>query len=571
MRLPIAPQQLKNLLVEEGLLDTERFDALLAEAERKNQNIFDLLAAEKVAEPGYLNDLLAKTLGVELADLGGRKIDETALRLLPEDLARQRQVIIFGRAEDGSLNAAMLDPNDLEAIEFLNQRLRATVNPYLATRDDLNRGFSMYGRHATSDFKQIIEENVQASLRNPSKSMEEAAADLPIVAIVDNIMSYALSSRASDIHIEALEDATLIRYRIDGILYEMIRIPKAVHNAIVARFKILSGLKIDEHYKPQDGRFRSQIGGQTLDVRVSVMPTYYGEKVEMRLLESSQKPLSLEDIGFLPDAAQTVRENLKKVYGMILVCGPTGSGKSTTLYAILNILNRPNVNIVSVEDPVEYNMRYINQTQINPQAGITFASGLRAFLRQDPNIIMVGEVRDKETAGISVQAALTGHLLLSSLHTNDAPTAIPRLFDLDIPPFLVGSVLNIVIAQRLVRRICTACIHSYEPGPEVKTTIERQFKDLNVPPEEVQMPKIFFSGKGCAVCSGSGYRGRLGIFEILEVTEGIRKVIISPKFDLETLRLQMRKENSLTMFENGLTKVQLGMTTIEEVLRVIRE
>jgi len=571
MHLPIPPLQLKHRLVSENLIAEDVFDSLLAESERKNQNLLDLLISAKVANASYLYQILAEALGVEIANLGSRTIDEEALRLLPEDIARQREVILFGRESDGSVSAAMLDPSDLATVEFLNQRLGLKVNPYLATPDDLNRGFSVYGSRSTTDFQKIIEENVQASLRSQTKTAEEAAADLPVVAIVDSILSYASSLRASDVHLEVMEDVTIARYRIDGILYEMIRVPKSVHNALVARVKILAGLKIDEHYKPQDGRFRYQVVNQVMDVRVSVMPTYHGEKVEMRLLEATQKPLSLEELGMLGATAKAVEENLRKTYGMIVICGPTGSGKTTTLYAIMNILNRPNVNIVSVEDPIEYNMRYVNQTQINPQAGITFATGLRALLRQDPNIIMVGEIRDKETAGIAVQAALTGHLLLSSLHTNDAPTAVPRLFDLDVPPFLVGSVLNVVIAQRLARRICQSCLYSYDPGPEVAGIITRQFRDLNLPEESWGVPKVFFRGKGCGVCNMSGYRGRMAIFEVLEITDIIKKIIIEPNFSLEGLKKQARQQGSKSMFEDGLAKVQLGLTTIEEVLRVIRE
>ena len=456
MSLFIPPQQLRTILIQENIIKPERFDELFAESERKGQNLIDLLISERVADAQYLSTLIANTFGVEMANLGARQIDESILKVLPEQLARQRQVIIFGREADGTYQAAMADPGNLETIEFLQQRLKARVKPYLAIADDLNRGFSVYGFRSTEDFKAIIEANIQESLVSQAKSSEEAAADLPIVAIVDNVLSYALALRASDIHIETLEDTMLIRYRVDGILMEIARVPKAVHGAIVARVKILAGLKLDEHYKPQDGRFRYQVVNDTVDVRVSVMPTYYGEKVEMRLLESSQKPLSLAELGILDADAKLVAEAIKKTFGMIIVCGPTGSGKTTTLYGLMNILNRPEVNICSVEDPIEYNMRYVNQSQINPQAGITFATGLRALLRQDPNIIMVGEIRDKETAGISVQAALTGHLLLSSLHTNDAPTAIPRLFDLDIPPFLVSSTLNVIIAQRLVRRICSS-------------------------------------------------------------------------------------------------------------------
>ncbi len=571
MRLPIPLQQLKEKLIQDNLLTPERFDVLTAEAERKEQNLIDLLVSEGIADIAYLNSFVAASLGVELANLSRRPIDEQALKLLSEEIARQRRVIVFNREADGALDVAAADPSDLETIEFLKQHLKAKIRPFYATPEDLQRGFSVYGLEAASDFKKIIEENIQASLRSQTKSAAEAAAELPIVAIVDNLLSYAESLRASDIHLEILEETTMVRYRIDGVLYEMMRIPKTVHPALVARIKILGGLKIDEHYKPQDGRFRHQIVGQIIDIRVAVMPTYYGEKVEMRLLESSQKPLSLEELGMLPKIAEVVSENLKKAYGMILSCGPTGCGKTTTLYALMNILNKPNVNIVTIEDPIEYNMRYINQSQINPQAGITFGSGLRALLRQDPNIVMVGEIRDKETAGIAIQAALTGHLLLSSLHTNDAPTAIPRLIDLEAPPFLVSSVLNLIIAQRLVRRICLSCIYSQEAGREVKEVIIKQLKELKVPAPESRVPKILYRGKGCLACGNTGYRGRLGIFEIVESTDKIKKVITDPRFSAEALREEARKEGSETMFEDGLAKVQLGLTTIEEVLRVIRE
>lgn len=570
MHLPVAPEILKQSLVAEGLVTAEKFDALLDEAERKDQNIIALLASDGIADKRYLDDLIAKLLGVELARLGERAVDDNILRLLPEDVSRQRQVILFGKEPDGAINAAMVEPNDLETIGFLSEKLKTRIKPFLATEDDLNRGYVIYGFHSNEEFKKSIEENVQATLRS-AKLNEEAAFDLPIVAIVDNILSYAVSSRGSDIHIEALEEVTLVRYRVDGILYEMIRMPKEVHSALLARIKILSGLKIDEHYKPQDGRFRYQVASQTVDVRVSIMPTYYGEKVVMRLLESAQKPLSLEELGMLPDTAAVVSENLKKTFGMILICGPTGSGKSTTLYALLNTLNKPNVNIASVEDPVEYNMRYVNQSQINPEAGVTFASGLRALLRQDPNIILVGEIRDKETANIAVQAALTGHLLLSSLHTNDAPSAIPRLFDLDIPPFLVSSTVNLVFAQRLVRRLCKTCIYSYEPNEETMTTIREEYKKIGIEGDAAMIPKIFFRGKGCSACNNTGYRGRLGVFEVLNVTDKIKEIINSPQFDLEKLNTVGRTEGMRGMFEDGLKKVQIGMTSIDEVLRVIRE
>jgi len=571
MRIPLPLEQIKKILLSENLISAERFDILAAEAERKDQNILDVLAASGGVNRGYLNNLIAKTLGVIRVDFSSSPIDKEVVKLLPEAVARERQVVIFNRASDGSYNAAMIDPSDLETIEFLQQRLNARVNAYLATEDDLKSGFSVYGYALGQDFKKLIEENVTASLTSQSKDIKEAAVELPIVGITDNILSYALASRASDIHIEILESSMLVRYRIDGILYSVMEVTKKVHPAIVARIKLLAGAKIDEHFEPQDGRFRYEIGNQQIDVRVSVIPTFYGEKVEMRLLESSQKPLSLKELGILPENEKIVAENLGKTYGMILSCGPTGSGKTTTLYAFMNLLNRPEVNMTTIEDPIEYNMPYVNQTQINPSAGITFASGLRALLRQDPNIIMVGEIRDAETADIAVQASLTGHLLLSSIHTNDAPTTVPRLFDLNVAPFLVSSVLNLIVAQRLVRKICEKCVYSYEPGPEVAAIVETQFKEAGLSFENKLVPKVLYRGKGCLACGGTGYHGRMGIFEILEVGESVKKIISNPKFDLNMLRNEASSSGMKTMFEDGLRKVELALTTLDEVLRVVME
>ena len=571
MKLPLPPLQLKNALVAENLITAERFDELFEEAQRKNQDMLEVLVSEKVASYGFLGDLVAKFLGVERADFATSIVDRQLVQTLPEDIARQRQVIVFNREPDGTLDVAMIDPSDLETIEFLSQRLKAQIKPFLATSDDMNRGFAVYGYELGRDFKKLIEENIRASLSSQANTIEEAAAQLPIVGIADNILSYAVASRASDIHIEILEEATLIRYRIDGILYEVMSVTKAIHAALLARIKLLAGLRIDEHMKPQDGRFRHQLANQIVDVRVSVMPTYYGEKVEMRLLEATQKPLSLEEIGMGADIAKITSDNLKSAYGMILSCGPTGCGKTTTLYAFMNIINKPQVNVVTIEDPIEYNMRYVNQTQINPQAGITFASGLRSLLRQDPNVVMVGEIRDSETAGIAVQAALTGHLLLSSLHTNDAPTAIPRLFDLGVPPFLAASVLCLVIAQRLVRKVCQSCVYSYEAGPEIRRVVTDQLKALGLSKEEIKAPKILYRGKGCAACGMTGYRGRLGIFEVIAINDKIKKIINEPHFDSEKLRIEARNNGMRTMFEDGLSKMECAITTIEDVMRVVRE
>lgn len=568
--MQIPDQKLKEALLKEGLIAEADFDTAVQESKRMGQNVSDILISRGIISESYFSDLLAEYFGVPKAHLDEKSIDEQLLRLLPEDLSRQKRVIVFGQDQDGSLKIAIEDPSDLETIEFLKRYLKSDVKIFLASRSDLNQGLTLYSRSSTVEFKRIIEENIAASLRSRVGGAEEAALDLPIVAIVDTLVGYGLSSRASDIHMEILEDSVMVRYRIDGILHEVIRMPKEVHPSIAARVKLLAGLKLDEHSKPQDGRFRQQLGSEVVDLRVSIIPTYYGEKIEMRLLTATQKPVSLEENGMLEDTAKIVRENIKKSYGMVLVCGPTGSGKTTTLYSVLTLLNRPEVNISTIEDPIEYSVKYVNQIQVNPQAGITFASGLRALLRQDPNIIMVGEIRDTETSEIAVNAALTGHLVLSTIHTNDAPTAIPRLLDMKIPAFLVSAVLNVILAQRLVGRICLDCIESYKVEQTVIDIIEKQLKELGIE-KNVKPPKLLYRGKGCKTCGHSGLKGRMGIFEALELNDTIRQFIVSPTFELEGLRALARQQGMRTMFEDGLIKAERGMTSIDEVLRVIRE
>lgn len=567
--LEIPVNQLKDIALKEGLVDSATFDAVAEDAVRLKQNVAEALVSRNIVAEGYLFQLFSRYLNIPIADLSGKTIDENLLRLLPESLARQRRVILFSREVDGSASAAMENPSDLEAIEFLEQYLNTRIKPYLASDTDLNKGFALYGKRQSEDFKKIIEDSITESLKL-GKRGEDAAADVPIVSIVDNIIAYAVSLRASDVHIEIFEDGILIRYRIDGIMHEIMKVPKTVHPAIIARIKLLAALKIDEHYKPQDGRIRYKIGPENLDIRVSIIPTFHGEKITMRLLTAAQRPLALQEIGMLEDTVAIVQDNIKKSYGMVLVVGPTGSGKTTTLYSILNILNRPEVNIVTVEDPIEYNIKFINQTQINAAAGVTFATGLRSLLRQDPNIVMVGEIRDDDTASIAVQAALTGHLVLSSLHTNDAPTTIPRLMDMNIPPFLEAAVLNVIIAQRLVRQICMDCIYSLSPSEAEIASLRKQMTELGLE-AEFKPPKFIYAGKGCPACGGTGYKGRIGIFEALSVSEEVRKVIVSPGFSLDDVKKMARSQGMKSMFEDGLRKVEKGMTTIEELLRVIRE
>ncbi len=566
--LQIPEDKLKEILLRDGLIDPGVFDEIASEAKRLGQSTADNIVSRGIMTDSYYSSILSDYFNTALAGLDKIDIDLSVLVLLTEDLARQKRVVLFGRSPDGAIKAAMEDPTNLVTIQFLENHLKSRIQPFLAREIDLNKGFALYSQATARDFKKIIAENLEASLRSKVKG-EQAASEVPIVAIVDNVLSYAMALGASDVHIEIFEDFIYIRYRIDGVLKEVFRMPTEIHSAIVARLKLLAGMKIDEHAKPQDGRFRYKIGTDLVDLRVSDIPTFYGEMIEMRILPATNRPLSFQELGMFEDTAKILEENARRSYGMVLVTGPTGSGKTTTLYSVLNILNRPEVNIVTVEDPIEYNIKFVNQTQINDAAGITFAEGLRSILRQDPNVILVGEIRDNETADIAVQAALTGHLVLSTLHTNDAPTAIPRFIDLKVPPFLVAAVLDAVLAQRLVRRICSSCIYSYEPSPELTEAMQRQAQQAGL--TAFSMPKTLYSGKGCSVCGGTGYHGRLGIYEVLSISDEVRRLIIDPNFLLDGLRALAKKEGMITMFEDGLRKVERGITTVEELLRVIGE
>ncbi|MDP1629406.1 MAG: GspE/PulE family protein, partial [bacterium] len=445
--MKLSPDVLKKLLLDSKLISERDFELAKEEARRSGQEITAILLSRGLITEEYLFEIISAYYKVPLAGLAKRTIDKKILEILPEVISRAKRAAVFEKSEK-TLRVAMEDPGDLETIEFLRQKTGFNIEPYLASPREINSVFSLYKRDIAEDFRKIIEENIRASLARgrAGEDLRKTAEELPIITIVDSVVSYALSLSASDIHFEVLSDSLLIRFRIDGVLHEIMTMPKEVHIGIVARVKILSNLQIDEHSKPQDGRMKFKLGDNAVDIRVAIMPTFYGEKVELRLLASASKPLSFADLGMSEDIAKLVEENIAKTFGIVLVTGPTGSGKTTTLYAVISKLNRPEVNICTIEDPIEYDMRYINQTQVNPKAGVTFATGLRALLRQDPNIIMVGEIRDNETAEIAVHAALTGHLVLATLHTNDAPTAVPRLIDMDIAPFLVSATVNAVIA-----------------------------------------------------------------------------------------------------------------------------
>ena len=564
------PKTLKKIVLSSGLLSEEDFDNTLKEAERLEKNVVDLLISKRFFTRDFYADTIADYLHVPRVKLLGMKISKEILDILTEEIARTRNVVVFGK-QGNTLDAAMSDPANLETLDFLEKYTGCFIKPYLALEEDLKSVFAQYSQVVSRDFQRIIKESIRSSLKLRGIEAEKAATEFPIVSLTNNIISYAASLNATDIHIEPLADEILIRFRIDGVLREILRLSKEIHPAISARIKILSSLLIDEHYKPQDGRFKYKYADAVFDVRVAIMPTLYGEKVEMRLLTGSTKPMSFQELGMLEDNARLVQENILKTTGMILITGPTGSGKTTTLYAILNKLNKAEVNIVTIEDPIEYELKYVNQTQVNSKAGIDFVNGLRSILRQDPDIIMVGEIRDKETAGISTHAALTGHLVLSTLHTNDALTTVPRLMDMDIPPFLIAATVNLVIAQRLVRRICRDCIQSYQVPEDIDKVINKQLNLLKGGMMSPYHAKQLYKGKGCKSCNFTGYRGRLAIYEVFSMTEEVREYIQRSDFSLDGLKKIAFSHGTKTMFEDGLKKAELGLTSIEEILRVIKE
>ena len=495
------------------------------------------------------------------------------------------------KLEDNILHVAMADPLDSQVIQFLQQKTEKRIQAYIAPASTIERTISeQYAHSLSSDVNAALKEtgSAEPKVEKIDKAIkEDIIRDAPVAKIVGTILEYGLKSRASDIHIEPLEDRTRIRYRIDGILTEKLSLPKKVHDAVVSRVKILSEMKIDEKRIPQDGRFNFKMEDYEVDLRVSTLPTVHGEKIVMRLLRKTGGVPSLQDLGLRGTALKNFEAQVVKPHGIILITGPTGSGKTTTLYSVLTKINTTSVNIITLEDPVEYQIAGVNQVQINPQAGLTFASGLRAFLRQDPNIIMVGEIRDRETAELAIQAALTGHLVFSTIHTNSAAGALPRLLDMGGEPFLIASSVNAIEGQRVVRKICQACKEELTPPSEViedlqnvlgtlysaalergvDSTLEGVITNKN---QTTKNKPSIFKGKGCSECGGTGYKGRIGIYEVLVVSEKIGKLILehSPASKIEQ---QAKEEGMITMKQDGYLKVLEGLTTLEEVLRVAQE
>lgn len=568
----ITEEKLRSLLVSSSLITDEEFVFAQNEALRGNRTITDVLIGSGKIIEDYLLETLQPYFGVPVVNLKKIEIPSETLELLPEMYAKAKKVLLFAYdPEKRVAKLAMLDPLDFEVIEFVRAKLDVWVEPFVTTTVSLRFGLKQYKHHLGTEFNTIIAENLKQSLLSASESdLSKTAASLPIITILDSVIEHAVISNASDIHFEPLPDGLLVRFRVDGIMQEILELPSVIAPVLVARVKILASLQIDEHRTPQDGRFRFEAeDGANIDVRTNIIPVFYGEKVEMRLLKSTLRPLTLHDLGLAEPMVALVSLEIKKPHGMILVTGPTGHGKTTTLYAILHILNTPAVNITTIEDPIEYEFPRVNQTQVNTKAGITFANGLRALLRQNPDIIMIGEIRDAETVDIAIHAALTGHLVLSSLHTNDAPSALPRLVDMGAPPFLLTSTINLIVAQRLVRKICTSCITSYPTPMDIKKLVKEQLHALSETHVK-KLPDTLYKGKGCNVCNQTGFQGQIGIFEVFSISEKIRTLILKG-VPTSQLRKQAIADGMITMLEDGLKKVELGVTTIEEVLRVVRE
>lgn len=556
----LSEETLKQILISSGYVNEEEYDKALTSAKDLGRDPVDILIFRGFINEKTMGELVAKYLKVGHVDLSKLTLPEEVITLIPEKMARLYRMVPF-ESDGKKLKLAMSNPEDFEALEFAKRQTGLQIEEYYSSKEDIVRALGQYNRNIRSDFDSVIAENVKKA--RVDTNLEKAAENIPVVKIFDTILTYAIAEKASDIHIEVQSDEVIVRFRIDGALRDIIRMPRGIENGLIARIKILSNLKIDEHRIPQDGRYKFTIDDDIVSLRISIIPTFYGENIVMRLLRESARPLSLEELGLSGHNLEVIRENITKPHGMILVTGPTGSGKTTTLYSVLNIINTVEVNICTIEDPIEYSISRVNQVQVNPKTGLTFAAGLRAFLRHDPNVIMVGEIRDQETAEIAVHSALTGHLVLSTLHTNTAAGAIPRFIDMGVEGFLLASTLNVILAQRLIRKLCSSCVKKYEPKAEV---LARLSKDLHL---ELKGQK-FYKGEGCKECNFKGYTGRIGIYEALAITEPIRELIVN-KATSDEIEAKAISEGMVTMLHDGLDKVSSGLTTIEEVLRAVRE
>ncbi len=582
MKIELA--QLKAFILDSKLMSEKQFEDARKKAQELSKEMEEVLLEDKFVTKEQLIKLKAYILGVPFIDLQKEKIPEEILSIIPEPLAKAHDIVAYKKT-GGELEVAMLDPADLETIDSIQKKSNLKILPRLTNEESMRAALGLYGKSLESEFGELIKNESEGEVevlkdkdkQAPGEDLQKAAEDLPVIKIVDTLLKHAVKERSSDIHIEPTEKEVIVRYRVDGILHDAMLLPKKISNGIVARIKVLSNLKLDEHRLPQDGRFKIQSEGMKGSIRVSILPVFYGEKIVMRILPEQNKAYSLEDLGFRKEMLGTMKQEIKKPLGMILVTGPTGSGKTTTLYTLISMLNTPKVNISTVEDPIEYQMPKVNQTQVDPKIGLTFASALRSLLRQDPNILMVGEIRDNETASLAINAALTGHLVLSTLHTNSAGGAIPRLLDMKIEPFLLASTLNFVLAQRLVRRIAAEKEKYYLTDSDIENlgkycNLERLKKALAkeklIKGDDLKSA-AFYRPKPAKDMS-EGYKGRLGIYEVLTVSDAIKK-LIHENATCEQLEEQAVKEGMETMVEDGIAKAAMGLTSLEEVMRVISE
>lgn len=569
----MAPaRDIADILAEKGVLTKEQLEKVKLEVLNTGSSVVEVLKKLKLANEEQITQAKAELWNVPYVNLEETPFSPQALNFVSQAVAEEYNIIPFNfDSNSQELSVAMENPLDLELIRFLEKKTKAKIKAFIAPPSQIKEGIKIhYGQSLVAEIRATLGE---AKATKPKKEKPtyipqpgETIREEKIARVVNIILEFAVKSRASDIHIEPQEENTRIRYRIDGILHEKLVLPKYLHDAVVSRIKILAGMRIDEKRIPQDGRFSFKASDQEIDLRVSSLPTVHGEKIVMRLLKKSGGVPDLPELGLRGKALKDLQEAILRPHGIIIVCGPTGSGKTTTLYSVLSRINTPRVNIITLEDPVEYEIPGVNQVQVNPAAGLTFASGMRSFLRQDPNIIMVGEIRDRETTELAVQASLTGHLVFSTLHSNNAAQAVPRLLDLGAEPFLLASSLTCLVAQRICRRVCTECREEYTPPPEVVEDIKKVLGKLLPPKKEITL----FRGKKCPACNNTGYLGRIGIFEVLPITDKIARLILerAPAADIEK---QAREEGMITMKQDGYLKALEGVTTIEEVLRVAQE
>lgn len=582
----IEDEQLKEFILDSGLVTKTDLEKAQKKATTAGASLGNTLVSDGLISEDDFRRMQAYILGIPFVNLKSQKINFDILSLIPEPIARNHNIVAFKKGANNSLEVAMLDTADLTAIEFIKKKTGYKIMPRLTDSDSIKSALVQYQKSLKAEFGDLIQDDA-SKLKTiqegeegevDENELKKMADDLPVVRIVDTLLKHAIIQNASDIHIEALEDQVIVRYRIDGILHDAMVLPKNAGPSIAARIKVLSNLKLDEKRLPQDGRFKIELDGEKVSFRVSTLPTSHGEKVVLRLLRENVSGFTLEALGFHGESLERLHDATKQKTGMILTTGPTGSGKTTTLYTVLDLLNTPDVNISTIEDPVEYQMKRVNQTQVKPDIGFSFANGLRTLMRQDPDVIMVGEIRDKETASLAINAALTGHLVLSTLHTNSAAGSIPRLIDMGAEPFLLVSTLNVVIAQRLVRRLSKNKekynlsqeeINSLKDNADLDKVLAALIEEKVFDKGTTWADVMFYRPKK-AVEKDDGYSGRLVIHEVLKISEPIRQLIVKEASASE-IETQARSEGMLTMIEDGILKAAQGLTSIEEVLRVVSE